>query len=186
MQHPFTIECRLRARSFAERTGLLCKTESSEFGVFVNDGVPEFIVHLNGAYVSARADDTVLTTGQWHHLAAVFDGAELRLYVDGALSARSPGSGVRTARAVPLILGADTTGAGRATSPFDGDLDEVRLSTVARYTGEAFTPARRHTPDEQTHLLLHLDDLVGVWVYDHSPRRAHPRWSGRPELVPAR
>ena len=181
---PFTVECRFRARSFADRTGLLCKTESSEYGVFVNGGLPEFIVHLDGKYVTVRADEA-LPVDTWHHVAGVFDGAEVRLYVNGALAAKAPGSGARTSRGVPLLIGADTTGDGRATSPFDGALDEVRLSTVARYT-DAFTPAVRHEADADTHLLLHCDELVGVWGYAHSPRAAHPRWQGRPTLVPSR
>ena len=62
----------------------------------------------------------------------------------------------------------------------------MRLSTVARYSGDTFDPAVRHEADADTHLLLHCDELVGLWLYDHSPRAAHPRWQGRPTLVPAR
>lgn len=182
---PFTLECWMRASSFADRVGLLCKTENSEFGIFVDGGTPDFLVHLDGAYHSAKTSAPALRTATWHHVAGVFDGRELRLYVDGELRARTPGSGERTSREVPLILGADVTGDGRATSPFDGSLDEVRLSTVARYGGERFTPPRRHEPDGNTHLLLHLDHLIGPWVYDHSPRRVHPRWVGSPEPTPA-
>lgn len=183
---PLTLECRFRARSFAERTGLLCKTESCEYGLFANGGVLDFMVHLDGKYVSARARQAV-PVDTWHHVAGVFDGAEVRLYVNGTLAARTPARGSRTKRSLPLLIGADTTGSGVATSPFDGEVDEVRLSTVARYAGETLAPLpTRHEPDADTHLLLRCDELVGPWLYDHSPRAAHPRWRGSPTLVPAR
>jgi concanavalin A-like lectin/glucanase superfamily protein len=180
---PLTLECRLKARSFGERVGLVCKTENSEFGIFVNGGVPEFIVHLDGAYRTAKADTPVLSVGTWHHLAGVYDGGEVRLYLDGELLAKAPASGKRTLRNLPLIVGADVDGRGVATSPFDGWIDEVRLSTSARYGGERFEPPIRHGSDAQTHVLLHLDHKLGPWVYDASPRRMHPRRVGRPRLV---
>ncbi|MDA1263751.1 MAG: metallophosphoesterase [Planctomycetota bacterium] len=182
---PFTIEGWLKARSFGERVGLFCKTESSEFGVFVSGGSPHFITHLDGEYRTASSDGAVLSTGTWHHVAGVYDGAEVRLYVDGQLTGKARASGKRTLRAIPLILGADVASNGSATSPFDGVIDEVRLSTVARYAGDSVTIPRRHAPDEHTHLLLHLDHKLGPWIYDDSPRQRHPRWSGNPQLVPA-
>lgn len=182
---PFTVECRLRARSFAERTGLICKTESSEFGIFVNGGTPEFIVHLNGEYVSAKDPQTVLPTGQWVHLAAIFDGTHLELIVDGELVARTPGSGKRTVRAVPLLIGADTTADGRATSPFDGELDDVRISLIRRYGGDLSGIERTsYGADSLTSLMLHMDQPVGLWVYDHSTTSSHPRILGGARLVP--
>ena len=39
---------------------------------------------------------------------------------------------------------------------FDGDIDEVRISNVQRYTA-AFTPALPHTPDANS---------VGLWHFD--------------------
>lgn len=179
---PFTVEGYMRAQSFADRVGLFCKTESSEFALFVSKGVPEFDVHLDNHYVIAKRDGLQLETGKWIHLAGVFDGKELRLYVDGKLVASAAGSGPRTFRSIPLILGADVDGSGRANSPFHGDIDEFRLSSVARYT-EDFEPAARHEPDADTHLLLHFDGAIGPWVFDSSPRRLHPRRYGAPTFV---
>jgi hypothetical protein len=39
---------------------LLAKTESSEYGIFVTDGTPEFSVHLDGRYRTAKSTDTTL------------------------------------------------------------------------------------------------------------------------------
>lgn len=75
----------------------------------------------------------VLRPGRWHHLAATFDGATLRVYADGAPAGaksvnrgRAPGNG-------PLVIGrrADAFG----PSQVSGLIDEVRLY------GRALSPA---------------------------------------------
>lgn len=182
---PFTVECWFAADRFGDRVGLVNKTEGSEFGFFLNEGKPNFIVHLNGSYVGATAEDMRISTGEWHHIAGVYDGAEVRLYLDGERLLATPGSGVRTQRGVPLVIGGDVGGDGSANSLFDGLIDEVRISTVARYDGARFEPARRFETDGETQLLLHLDGVVGVWAYDASGGERHPHLRGRPRAVDA-
>ena len=82
-------------------------------------------------------------------------------------------------------LGADVARNGQGTSPFHGQLDEVRISTVARYADD-FTPKRRFEPDAQTVLLLHMDDNQGPWLFDASPRGSHPIRHGGAWVMPVR
>ena len=157
------------AQDFGRRTGLVTKTEGSEFGIFVSKGAPTFSIHLDGAYVTPRGPERSLSKSAWHHIAGVYDGVEVRLYVDGQLVDRQAAKGKRKHNGLPLIVGADVTKEGGATSHFKGQLDEVRISTVARYSGEAFTPARRFESDSATALLLHMDGALGWWAPDASP-----------------
>ena len=182
---PLTLEGWCNADEFRARQGFLCKTEGSEYGIFVNGGVPSFLVHLGGRYVEVEAPRALLEPGRWHHLAGVYDGAEVRLYVDGERVAAAPASGARTTNRLPLLIGADVDGAGEATSCFPGRIDEVRLSRVARYAGERFDPARRHPPDADAALLLHLDAELGPLLLDASPAAAHAERRGAPRLAPA-
>lgn len=172
-QGAFTIEGWLRGDDFTGRRGFLNNTESSGFGIFVNDGRPSFVVHLDDKYATAQAPGRVLRDHVWHHVAGVFDGEEVRLYVDGKLAARAAGKGARTANKLPLYIGADPDGNGLPVSFFKGRIDEVRVSRGARYVSEAFTPARRFAPDTDTLLLLHLDRAVGVITPDASARHLH-------------
>ena len=71
----------------------------------------------------------------------------------------------------PLIVGGDVSRDGGANSTLEGDLDEVRLSRGARYSGASFVPSRRLVADEETLLLLHMDGGVGRWIFDSSPLR---------------
>jgi hypothetical protein len=171
---PLTLEAWCLARSFAGRRGLVTKTQSSEFGLFCNDGTIDFSVHLGGRYVSAKTELPVLLTDRWHHIAGVYDGAEVRVYVDGALVATANGKGSRRGNELPLFIGADPDGNGRPMSFFDGRVDDVRLSQVARYRGETFEPPATHRPDADTVLLVACDRDFGPWAVDASVRRAHP------------
>jgi hypothetical protein len=71
-------------------------------------------------------------------------------------------------------------------SGFEGLLDEVRVSRVARYSGPSFEPSRRFAPDEDTMLLLHLDRRVGPLAPDSSPGARHALARGRPTYAPVR
>lgn len=184
-QGPMTLECWCKANSFDQRVGLIAKTESSEYGIFVSGGIPYFTLHLDGRYIEPKDMDLQLDVSRWYHLAGVYDGRQVRLYVDGQLVAEQSASGKRRTNRLPLLVGADVNGAGEATSPFDGMIDAVRLSSVARYEGETFTPERRLETDEETHLLLNFDDFVGPFAYDESSGKAHARRHGEAELVPA-
>lgn len=176
---PFTVEFQLRADAFAARQGVVNKTESSEWGFFLNEGTPEFMVYLEGkGYVTATGPKSMLKPGQWHFIAGVFDGEQVRLYVDGVLCGTANGSGKRRTNDLPLLIGADVDRRGRGTSWFAGALDELRISGIARYAGERYEPNARLEADFATVLLLHGDDLPGPWVRDDSTHARHPQHFG--------
>lgn len=175
----FTLECRFKARSFDERTGLVTKTEGSDYGIFVSNGRPQFSVHVGGSYLSVAADSPILKPQQWYHIAGVYDGVEARLYLDGKLIDRKARKGNRKTNDLPLVIGGDTTKSGEPMSLFAGMIDEVRLSRGARYTGEQVTPLVG-TPSEPSTLLLHdFNEHIGPWVPDRSSSRAHATVHGK-------
>ena len=178
----FTLECWFNADRYGDRTGLITKTESSDYGLFVNKGVPTFSVFLGDAYANVKTDAPVLKTGVWHHLAGVYDGKEVRLYLDGKKVGATKRSGSRRTNPWPLLVGADVTKGGGATSHFRGLIDGVRITERARYQGD-FTPDRRPDADKDTVLLLNMDGLVGTFMHDASAASAHARLRGNPKLV---
>ncbi len=186
---PFTLECWMRARAFGERTGLITKTETSDYGIFVSNGEPGFSAYIGDRYAEAKAGKALLKVGQWHHVAGEYDGASVRVYVDGQLVAKTERSGARRSNDLPLIIGADVARRGGATSHFHGEIDEVRLSSVARYGDEAFTPARRFERDDQTILLMHMDRQLGPWLVNDAVSGGSPmqiRLQDGAKLEPAR
>jgi hypothetical protein len=175
---PITLECWLRGDNFTGRRGLVTKTEMSDYGLFCSDGTIDFSVLLGDRYASASSTGAVLRPGTWHHVAGVFDGKQVRVYVDGKLVARQAGKGRRRTNQLPLFLGADTNKNGGPTSHFAGLIDEIRLSKVARYVGDSFVPPAKHIPDEDTVLLIPCDRDFGPWTIDRSKQHSHPRRIG--------
>ncbi len=174
----FTVEAWMKARDLSGRRGLMTKAEASEFGLFVSEGAPGFSVHLDGKYANALGPKGRLKIDQWYHIAGVYDGDELRLYIDGKLEHRVRAAGKRTRNRLPFLVGADVDKRGGSTSGFDGWIDEVRISKVARYTAASFEPAARHKPDASTVLLLPADGLFGFFALDHSVAAGHGRVRG--------
>jgi hypothetical protein len=181
---PMTLEAWFKADGYGRRTGLVAKTEGSDYGIFVSEGRPEFSVHLGGAYRSVEASSPVLKTGVWHHVAGVYDGSEVRMYLDGELLDTRPASGSRRTNDLPLMIGSDVDRGGNGTSFFEGEIDAVRVSKIARYSGSSFTPERSLANDGDAVLLTNLDARVGPYLFDEVSGDARVRMLGGATLVP--
>jgi len=117
-------------------------------------------------------------------VAGVFDGRDVRVYLDGEQLDVNRVRGERTVNRHPLYIGADPDGQGRPGSFFHGLIDEVRIARGARYGADQFKPERRFAVDADTLLLLHLDQDFGPWTPDSSARHVHPRRRGGATCVP--
>ena len=165
-----TLECRFKAESFAERTGLVTKTEGSGYGIFITDGRPQFSIFIGGEYLNALSDTPLLNVDTWHEIAGVYDGTEARLYLDGKLVASASHQGELKDNQLPLIIGGDVNGQGEADSHFAGLIDWVRLTPTALYTGPEMTHASENM---EAMIDLPLDENIGPWHPDTSPSKAH-------------
>ncbi len=76
--------------------------------------------------VSATSQDTVPAT-TWTHVAAVWDGGEVRFYIDGEEAGAAPLAG-GCERAARFAIGARNDG----TADFMGAIDEVKVSRTAK------------------------------------------------------
>lgn len=179
---PMTLETWVRPAESIGYNAIVAKTENSEYSLFSDEGVPQFSIHLDGKYVTASAEKK-LKVDRWTHLAGVFSGDRVMLYVNGKLVGEKLGSGKRATNKLPLIIGADPDGGGRPTRAFNGQIDEVRLSKQAVYTTE-FKPVRQLSPSKQTLLLHHFDKKLGPFVLDHSNSAATGYLGRESELVP--
>lgn len=113
-----------------------------------------------------------LTTDEWHHIAFVHDGiaSQQSFYVDGvrvgllsAGGAAGNGEGAAYIGAIPRD--------GGCQPGFVGRIDSLRVSTVARYSGEsASMPLGNMASDADTVLLYNFEDTPGsTTVTDSSP-----------------
>lgn len=75
-----------------------------------------------------------LTRGDWQHVALVYDGVTMRLYLDGRLDAERAITGAIDANLADVFIGAHPFGTPSRAATLV--LDEVRISNVARAAEE--------------------------------------------------
>ena len=132
-------------------------------------------------YRGMQGQDVVTSEGAWKpgkrvHLAATSTGAEIRLFLDGELV----GSQAVT---TPLTNVVDFHHLGGSQwdisglIPFDGVIDQVRISKAARYTN-AFVPDSRMKSDSKTLALYNFDEGSGEVLKDSSGNGHHGKIVG--------
>ena len=139
-----------------------------DFGIAVSGNVIACGVSVGASGTTLCSTRTVVD-GQWHHVAAVrrLDGF-MQLFVDGqpagSLLGVAGNASYRDNRSSSnpadpyLVFGAEKHDAGAAYPSFSGWLDEVRLSTTARYTTAFTPPIAAFVTDSFTAGLYHFDE----------------------------
>ena len=104
-----------------------------------------------------------LSANVWYHVLATHNAStgQIQLFING----QSQGTASYTPTLNPgeggtLELGA-WWGGGSVAEGFQGDIDEVRISSSIRYTSNFTPPTQPYTADANTTLLTHLDSTSG-------------------------
>lgn len=117
-------------------------------------------LRIGGTWFSAASPAYALN--QWYHIAGTYDGSVLRIFVNGTLAGSQAATGNVDQTTNPFYIGS-ADGAGDI---FNGSIDEVRLSSTARYTAGFSRPTAPWTPDAATRGLWHLDEGSGSTTAD--------------------
>jgi len=107
---------------------------------------------------------TPVDDGQWHHIAAVYDGTTFYLYADGALDASEPSTGQITASSYPLYIGDNSQATGRFWNGliddvmiFNRALSEEEIQRLIQSSAGAYPIASGPSPSDGA---LHTDTWV--------------------------
>ena len=141
----------------------------------------EFTIADAGGTLHSVGGSAILSAGRWYHLAATWDfpKSHLQLFVDGkiiahdgpedspwpsSLVAKGARSGIgimeNDSRSLPMQAFIGNGPACDADSSAEAVVDELRISSIARYHG-SFTPTRAEFPlDEHTRALFHFENEV--------------------------
>ncbi len=157
-----------------------------KFGVSIAGGRIVF-----GVSGDATGDRTIcgkrrVLDDAWHHVAVERRRSDgwMWIWVDGILDGEADGpdgdvsypdgAAAATADDPYLVFGAAKDDAGARRSSFSGYLDEIRVSTVLRYTSSFTRPPQPFVPDGDTAALYHLDEGTGDVVGDASGAAGGP------------
>lgn len=102
---------------------------------------------------------------EWHHLAATYDGSEIKIFIDGVLKATSPASGNLNHRVSNVQIGSQAS-----INYFAGTLDEVMLFDRALNQSEVLQLMQNtHQPGNGEEFLISrwkLDEGTGTAISD--------------------
>ena len=173
----FTYECRIRIVPGALLGHIVYEHTDSVEAKLVAVSPSNFFGYMVRGFNCGNQNDVAFVAPVgvvWHHLAWVRDGSVARLYVDGAFSHEwaSQANCLSDSAGSRMSLGMHFQEIGGAYArSFTGDLDWIRISAGARYTGN-FVPPRECdlASDAATQLLLRFNEPTGTSVLtDESP-----------------
>jgi len=163
---------------------------------FENRGaVLAFGLRSGGTYAELQApiNPADLADGNWHHVAATYDGATKAIYVDGTLLATAAQSGNVSATASSAACGASYA-VPFAADYFNGQIDEVRVWSIGRSAGDIAAGLNHSFTGLEPGLAanLRLDEGAGSAAADASGHGrtgtliSNPTWIGSTSpLMPA-
>jgi len=147
----FTVDMWIRPTSVTGYKGLWQSGTSSRLDVYLIGNQVQGVV---GGSTTLFLSSTRISANVWTMISVEREGNVHRLYINGALEASSS-TGNRPDAGV-FSVGKNGFG------DFNGYIDELRLSSVARYEGTSFTePTEDYAVDSDTTALLHFDGANG-------------------------
>ena len=162
-----TIEAWIRPDAVGDGKVIFCDGDAGgSAGSVLQINADKFRFHLSIDGVSNQVDlvgTTTLSTGTWYHVAMVKNGDSYKLYVDGTEEASDSWSTAYPDWSTAIQFGDHST-----RTEFEGYMDEIRISKMARYTS-GFTPSTSaFTEDDNTLLLIHSDTTNGSTTFTDS------------------
>lgn len=181
-QATFSVWIRTSTAGAADRC-LFDKQSKGGYGLFLagagadgkNKGRVKFVVDGHESL-----GDAAIADGQWHHAAATYDGANLKLYVDGVLQKQTtPFAGAIPANSSGITIGMNRTNPSPAEKgqSFEGTLDDVMIFNHAINAEQVLAVMAAAKPkfskSQVTQRLAELKDLLdrGLILQDFYDRK---------------
>jgi hypothetical protein len=154
---PFTIELYVRSKDLADASLVSRSDDSSnywELGYSNSDGL--YFKSVEGGVETTFISGDTLTANTFTHVAVVKSDSDLKLFKNGTQS----GSTLVSANSLPTLTSTLQIGAinQSPSRDFNGQLDELRISWIDRYSSNFTSYINPLSSDEDTKLLLHFNE----------------------------
>jgi gliding motility-associated-like protein len=130
----FTLEAWVKREDAAGLQMVISKYKGGVGGNYylaLNNGKP---LLNRESYPYSVTSDNVLPINEWHHIAGVYDGSNMKLYVDGVLVKTGVGhtGSISSVSTIPVAIGGGLVSGGSPSYMYKGASDEVRIWNTAR------------------------------------------------------
>lgn len=111
---------------------------NEQYSLSLLNGVPQFMIGTT-AQVTTLAAGITVAVNTWYHVCGTYDGATMRVYVNGVQTATVARSGTITSSTGLFTVGCDATSATAREAYFTGRIEEVRLYNRTLTANEIMT-----------------------------------------------
>jgi len=132
-------------------------------------------VNMSGGLPCVQSTE-IGNVNQWLHIAATFASGQACLYINGIQNNCGTSMGAYAAHEARLFVGKRKAYM-EDPSYYQGLMDEIRISTTVRYTGD-FTPATELAADADTVAHFSFEEGAGQTAFDDSGNANHLALSG--------
>lgn len=139
-----TIEAWVKPFTVSSAQTIIGKNGSYALGI-TSAGKPVFTKWTSAASTATATTTTTLTLNTWAHLAATYDGTNVKLYINGVLNTTTAVSGAMDATSAAVLLGALTT----STQLYNGYIDSAKIYDTAFTAAQVATNYAAETADYQ-------------------------------------
>ncbi|MHC4431834.1 MAG: LamG domain-containing protein [Planctomycetota bacterium] len=119
-----SITCWIKVNVFDKSWQAIMTTSDSSWRVHRSSGTNNIAWGTSGLSPTDLTGTTDVSTGEWFHVATVYNGAQKLLYINGNLDASSDSTGNISASSMPVYIGENSGATGRH---WDGLIDDVRI-----------------------------------------------------------
>ena len=128
-----------------------------------------FPLSLNGTRQTTETSATI-NASQWYHIACVYDGSTIKVYIDGVEESSSSASGSISTYSTSFYLGAYSGHSSSNVGNFDGIIDEVRIWNDARTIAEIQENMHKELAGNESNLVAYykMSNGTGTSLTDNS------------------
>jgi hypothetical protein len=130
------------------------------YGIYLSNDKLEILM----SEVDTLRSNVALPLNVWTYLAAVRTSGSWKLFVNGVSQTISNSSSVPASPGLYFYVGANDDYSDQQY--FNGAIDEVRISSVARHNSNFTRPSSPFKSDSQTVALYHFDESAGDTAHD--------------------
>ena len=160
----FTLEAWVKREGNAGLQMVISKYKGGLGGNYylaLNNGKPLF---NRESYPYSVISDNVLPINEWHHIAGVYDGSNMKMYVDGILVKTEVGhtGSIGSVSSIPVAIGGGLVNGGTVSYMYKGAADEVRIWNTARTSDQIRLNYLNELAGNETGLVAYYNFNQGI------------------------